>query len=130
MAVSAQLTTISFNGVPIGGVKSIDNIGSGSASEKDKTTLASVAKESEPGLPDYGTMDITLLRDNDDLGQEELRASYAAQETHEVIVTVPEGTLNVCTFQGWVMSLTTDIKTDGFLEGTCKIRITGEPIWS
>ncbi len=128
--ISCQQTTVTFNSVTIGGVKSITGIGSGSASEKDKTTLASTAKESEPGLQDFGSIEIDLFRDQDDPGQVAMYDSMASQSTETVIVTLPSSTANVATFQGWVQSLSSDIGVDGLVTGKAKIRITGAVIWS
>lgn len=128
--ILTQLTTITFNSVAIGGVRSITGIGSGSASEINLTTLASTAKEFAQGLRDFGSIELDLIRNQDDLGQLELFNSLAAQTTETIVVTLPSSTANVITFQGFVVSLPMDIAADKIVEGKCKIRITGPIIIS
>ncbi len=129
-AIFCQQTTMTFNSVPVGGVRSITGIGSGSASEIDITTLASVAKESAPGLQDFGSIEVDLVRDQDDAGQSEMYDSMGSQSTETVVITLPSSTSNVATFQGWVQSLSSDINADGIVTGKAKIRITSNVAWS
>lgn len=129
-AILCQLTTMTFNAVAVGGIKSITGIGSGSATEIDKTTLASTAKEFAQGLRDFGAIEIDLVRDQDDLGQVEMFNSMASQSTEVIVITLPSSTANVATFSGFVQSLSTDIAADGIVTGKAKIRITGSVVWS
>ncbi len=129
-AIFCQHTTMTFNTVTVGGIKSITGIGSGSASEIDITTLASDAKETAPGLQDFGAIEVDLLRDQDDPGQSEMYDSAASQSTETIVITLPTSTANVATFQGWVQSLSSDINADGVVTGKAKIRITSTVIWS
>lgn len=129
-AILCQQTTMTFNSVAVGGIKSITGIGSGSASEIDKTTLASTAKEFEQGLRDFGSIEVDLVRDQDDLGQLEMYNSMATQSTETVVITLPSSTSNVATFSGFVQSLSSDIAADNIVMGKAKIRITGVVSWS
>jgi hypothetical protein len=135
--INTQLTTISVDdgsGTPviINGAQSISDIGSGKASEKNVTTLASTQVETRPGLPDYGTMSFALIRNYDDPGQSELAEMYASQEARTFIVTLPATnpivTKNVITFTGWVQSLTTNIGADDSVKGVCSVRIISTPV--
>ncbi len=128
--ILTQQTTMTFNSIPVGGIKSITGIGSGSATEIDQTTLASTAKEFVQGLRDFGSIEIDLVRNQDDLGQLEMSDSLEAQSTETIVITLPSSTLNVATFQGFVVSLPSDIAADKIVEGKCKIRITGPVVWS
>ena len=114
----------------IGGIIGMSGIGSGTAGEIDTTTLASVAKEFVQGLKDNGSMTFELIRDEDDVGQVELREMLAAQATREFIITIPTSTLNVFTFDGFVTSLTTDINADDVVRGQCTVKITGAIVLS
>lgn len=129
-AILCQGTTMTFNSVAVGGIKAITGIGSGSATEIDKTTLASVAKESVQGLRDFGSIEIDLVRDQDDLGQVELTTSLAAQATHTVVITLPSSASNVATFSAYVQSVSSDVNADGIVTGKAKLRITGAVVWS
>lgn len=114
----------------IGGITGMSGIGSGSASEIETTTLASTAKEFVQGLRDNGSMTFDLNRNEDDAGQVELREMEAAQATREFVITLPDSTLNVCTFDGFVTSLSTDIGADDIVRGQCTVKITGALVWS
>jgi hypothetical protein len=124
-AILCQQTTMTFNSVTVGGIKSITGIGSGTASEIDITTLDSTAKEFAQGLRDFGSIEVDLVRDQDDLGQVEMFNSMASQSTETIVVTLPSSTANVITFSGFVQSLSSDISADGVVMGKAKIRITG-----
>ena len=128
--ILCQGTTVSFNAVTVNGVVSISGIGSGSATEHDVTTLASTAKESKPGLRDFGTVDLELIRNQDDLGQVELFNALANQSVYTLVITLPTSTANVGTCSGWVQSLSTEVAADGVVMGKCAIRITGAIVWS
>lgn len=129
-AILCQQTTMTFNSVAVGGIRSITGIGSGSASEIDITTLASTAKEFAQGLRDFGSIEVDLVRDQDDLGQVEMYNSMATQSTETIVITLPSSTANVATFSGFVQSLSSDIAADGVVMGKAKIRITGAVVWS
>jgi len=129
-AILCQQTTMTFNSVTVGGIQSITGIGSGSASEIDITTLDSTAKEFAQGLRDFGSIEISLIRDQDDLGQVEMYNSMATQSTETIVITLPTSTANVATFSGFVVSLSSDIAADKVVMGKAKIRITGTVNWS
>ncbi len=98
--ISTQLTTMTFNGVTVNGIKAINGIGSGSSSEIDITTLASTAKEFQSGLRDFGSIELDIIRNQDDLGQVEMFNSQASQATRTIVVTLYGSTANVATFSG------------------------------
>jgi len=131
--ILTQGTTISIDDdvsapVTINGHTAISGIGSGSAAEIDVTTLASTAKEFKMGLQDNGSFTIDLIRDEDDLGQVELRDAMANQAEREVIITLPTSTKNVFTFNAYVLSLTTDVAADGVVTGQATLRISGDVV--
>lgn len=133
--ILAQGTTISIadsgnSPVIIGGTMSITGIGSGSAKEIDTTTLASTAKESRPGLRDFGSIKVAMVRDQDDSGQAEMFSAMGLQAIRQFVVTLPTSTANVGTFSGFVVSLTSDINADGIVTGEATVRITGAVVWS
>lgn len=123
--ILAQDTTITIGGTAIAGVRSITGIGSGKATEIDVTTLASAAKEFRMGLQDFGSVQIEMIRNQDDTGQLALFTNLAAQTSATFIVTLPTSTANVITFTGFVTSVTTDIGADGVVTGVAEVRITG-----
>lgn len=130
VAILCQGTTMTFNAVAVGGLMAITGIGSGSATEIDVSTFASTAKEFKQGLRDFGSVTIDLRRNQDDLGQVEMFTAMASQLTKTVVITLPTSTANVATFEGFVQSISTDLKADGAVEGKAVIRITGAVVWS
>ncbi len=128
--ILCQGTTFTFNSQPVAGVVGISGIGSGSATEIPTTTLASTAKEFQPGLRDFGTVSIDLIRNQDDNGQAELFSALASQSVETCVVTLPSSTANVGTFSGFVTSLSTEVAADGVVMGKCSIRITGAVAWT
>ena len=130
IAILCQGTLMTFGGVAVGGLISISGIGSGSATEIDVTTFASSAKEFKQGLRDFGSISIELRRNHDDIGQVAMFTAMGTQSTEEVIITLPASTANVATFNGFVQSISTDLKADGAVTGTAVIRITGAVAWT
>jgi Lambda phage tail tube protein, TTP len=125
--ILAQDTTVTIGGTAIAGVKSITGIGSGSATEIDVTTLASTAKEFQMGLQDFGSVEIEMIRNQDDTGQVALFTNMAAQTSASFVVTLPTSIANVITFTGFVMSVSLDIGADSVVTGKATIRISGAP---
>lgn len=128
--ILAQGTTISVEdnvGTPvtINGVMSITGIGSGSATEIDVTTLASTAKEFRQGLQDFGSIQIEVIRNQDDLGQVELFDMMGAQAVRDFLITLPSSTADEISFSGFVQSFSLDVNADDSIKGTCTVRITG-----
>ena len=109
---------------------SISGIGSGSAKEIDTTNLASTAKEFRPGLRDFGTIKMAMIRDQDDDGQAEMFNAMGLQAIRVFVVTLPTSTANIATFSGFVVSLTSDVNADGIVTGEATVRITGAVVWS
>lgn len=128
--ILTQQTTISIDDaagspVTINGVMSITGLGSGTATEINVTTLASTAKEFRQGLRDFGSYEINMVRNQDDLGQLELFDAMGLQSVRTFIITMPTSTANVITHEGFVQSITTDIDADGVVMGKATIRVTG-----
>lgn len=130
IAILCQGTTMTFDGDAVGGLMAISGIGSGSASEIDITCFGSTAKEFKQGLRDFGSITVDLRRNQDDAGQVSMFDAMSTQTTAEVVIALPASTLNTATFQGFVQSLSTDLKADGAVEGKAVIRITGAVVWS
>jgi len=128
--ILCQATTMTFDAVAVAGITSITGIGSGSAKEIDVTTLASTAKEFVQGLRDFGSIDIEMVRNQDDAGQVAMFNAMASQLTKTIVITLPTSTANVATFSGFVVSMTSDINADGVVMGKAKIRITGAVAWT
>lgn len=135
MAVlDAQGTTLSINdggdpgsAVTIGGIVSYSGF-DGEATDIDITTLASTAKEYRQGLQDFGNFSIELMRDPSDVGQSEMETAKAAQETREMILTLPSG--DIATFDAYVKSITSAGGVDAVVTGSANLKITGAVVWS
>ena len=82
------------------------------------------------GLRDFGSIDIEMVRNQDDSGQVAMFNAMASQLTKTIVITLPTSTANVATFSGFVVSMTSDINADGVVMGKAKIRITGAVAWT
>ena len=127
--VSAKGTTVSYNSQTVGGVISFSGF-DGAAADKDRTTLASTAKEYAPGLQDNGEFTLDLFRDGDDAGQAAILTALSAQSTNTMVVTLPTSTLNVATFSAYVKSLSSVGAVDEDVKGKVAFKITGAVTWS
>lgn len=125
MPIDAQGTTVTFNdGVTaqvIGGIVSFD--WSKDKPEKDRTTLASTAKESAFGLPDPGTLVLNIFYDDADVGQAAVEAAELANATREVVFTQPNGTVR--TFNANPKPVTFSGAVDGDYNAVMELRATG-----
>jgi hypothetical protein len=128
--IDAQGTTITCAdalGAPqtIGQVQSIGTFAPGTRTERDRTSLQSVAKEWGYGLKDNGVFTITTFYDPTDVGQAELLLQEAATEapTREWTVTFSNG--EVHTFNGLLTESPIEVGVDTDLTRTWSVRITG-----
>ncbi len=128
--VLAQGTTFTFNSVAILGVTGMTGLGSGKAKDIDVTTLASTAKQFLPGLQDFGSFTLDLIRSEDDAGQVAVATALAAQAPHTMVIVLPSGTLKTATCTCYVTSLTTDTAADEKATGKAEFRVTGAIAWS
>ncbi len=128
--ILSQGATFTFNSVAILGVVGMTGLGSGKAKDIDVSTLASAAKEFRPGLQDFGSFTLDLIRSEDDAGQIAIATSLAAQTTHSFVIVLGAGTLKTATFTAYVQSLTTDTASDEVAKGKAEFRITGAIVWS
>lgn len=127
--IDAQGTTFSVANasavqVSIGGFRSFSGF-DGEAADRDRTTLASTAREYAPGLPDYGNFTMELFVDTADAGQNELLAIQASQSTRTFVLTLENAV--TYTFQGYVKSASTEGDLDSDLIRNVNIKITGAP---
>lgn len=95
----------------------------GEATQIDKTTLASTAKEFCQGLKDNGTLSLEFVWDNDDLGQAELRDAQDNQAERTFIITLSDAT--TITFQVIVLSISQDGSMDEIVRGSANLKVTG-----
>ena len=129
-AIDAQGASFTFNSQTVGQIQSFSGF-DGEAADIDITTLASTAKEFRQGLQDFGNFSMEILRDPNDVGQDELFTSKAAQSTQTCVLTLPDDVvLNRATFTAYVKSLTISGGVDDIVRGTVNLRITGAVTWS
>lgn len=128
--ILTQGTTVTFNAISIGGVKSMTGIGSGKSKAIDVTTLASTAMEYKQGLRDFGTLQIDVIRDQDDAGQAAVFTAQSTQSSETVVIVLSSSTVKTATFTAWVESMTADTKADDVVMGVITLRITGAVVWS
>ncbi len=122
--------TVTWNSALIGNPISWQAF-AGTVVEKPRTTLASTAMESAPGLPDYGELTCEVFRDNDDAGAVAIVAGQAAGTTATLLLTLPSSTLNVATVQAYVKSFDSkgaNVNSD--VMGTVVFRTTGALAWT
>lgn len=113
----------------VGGMISFTGL-DGQASDKDRTTLGSSAREFAQGLRDGGNFSIELFREPDDIGQATALALKAAQANTTAVLTFAGAGAPVCTFPAYIKSLAGNAGVDADHKGTLNIKVAGEPVWS
>lgn len=89
-AQSAEGVTFTFAGQTIGGVLSWDVV-SGQPREAVHRPLNARAVTTLPGMPDYGTCVLNLIRDRSDAGQIALLNSLKNRTKHTLTITYASG---------------------------------------
>jgi len=124
-------TTLSVDnsgGTPqiIGNVTSVDGL-SEALNEINITSSASTAMEYRAGRRKYGQVTFEINQDPASVGQAELTSIQGSGATREFILTMPTGTLNVITFNGWVVSYSLAAEDDDIVRRTLVVQVTGAP---
>lgn len=99
----------------------------GSSSDIDTTDLDSDAKESMPGLQDFGSFNFDVNVDRSDPGQLALEAARAAAKVVPFRLTLPDG--SVATWVGYVKTTPLQGGVDAVLTGSITTKISGAVTW-
>jgi hypothetical protein len=115
--------------VVVGGVRTINDLRSGTAAEIDVSDLSSTAKEFVLGLADNGAMNLEMLYDPADPGQVILESLRESSNSNQFRVTIPNPlsspAVAVFAFVGFVQTFPFSVGVDAAISGTCTVRITG-----
>lgn len=120
-------TTITFNGLTIGGLTSIGEI-TPESEELDATTLDSADgyKEYIQGFKDSGEVALTGFYDGADVGQTGLRTGYGTGDVDAVLITFPDTGATTVGFNAYVKSYTIGgAEVDGLIGFGATLRISG-----
>jgi len=135
-AISAQKSTLQVGAdatadpivyTKIGGLKTFTGM-DGSASDIDTTDLDSDAKESMPGLQDFGSFNFDVNVNRTDAGQLALEAARAAQKIIPFKLTLPDG--SSATWVGYVKTTPLQGGVDAVLTGSITTKISGVVTWT
>ena len=130
MAVASQGIQISVGATPtaVGEVVSFDGP-TASKPEIETTHLQSTAQEFLPGLPDYGSITMTMnFTDPEDAGQTELRTNFEAAGAAAIAVQIdfPGGSGSArLSGTGYVSEYPLAAETNGKVDQNATLRITG-----
>jgi hypothetical protein len=100
----------------------------GTASEIDTTHLGSTAKEFLMGLPDEGSISLSINWEPSDNGQQAVIAARKARTEKDFKITYSDS--STATFKGYVLGLSSSGAVDGKIDGSITIRITDEVTWA
>lgn len=95
----------------------------GSASELDKTNMASGAMEYVAGLQDFGQFSVTVDVDDVDVGQAALRVAKTSAATKAFRLRLPNGKQRV--FKGFVKKFSEQGGVNQVIKASCDVRISG-----
>jgi hypothetical protein len=99
----------------------------GQASEIDKTTMCSNAKEFVPGLQDFGSFNFDMNYVPADPAQQALTEAKASAETKWFRLILPPDLGGMIQFQAFVKSMSLSGGVDTVLTSSVSLRVTGEP---
>jgi len=100
----------------------------GTANEIDTTHLGSTAKEFLMGLPDEGSISLSINWEPSDTGQQAVIAARKARTEKDFKITYSDS--STATFKGYVLGLSSSGAVDGKIDGSITIRITDEVTWA
>lgn len=99
--VSADGTTFTFGGVVVGGITEYTLV-DGVTPDIEHDPMAG-PRAFFPGIPDYGTVRLTLYRNPSDPGQKQMEDARAAMARDECVITLIDGTTR--RFTGYVKQI-------------------------
>jgi hypothetical protein len=102
----------------------------GSATELDKTNLASSAKEIALGLVDFGQFTFEADHDNGDAGQAAVLSHYTAGTVVGMKVILPSGTTPTASFNAFIKKFSLTGGIDAIARRSIDCRITGTVTWA
>lgn len=115
--------------VVVGGVRAINDLRSGTATEIDVSDLSSSAKEFLLGLADNGAMNLEMLYDPADAGQIILESLRESSASNSFRVTIPNPlnspAVTTFAFTGFVQTFPFSVGADAAITGTVTVRVTG-----
>lgn len=124
-AIDSQGTVLTLDGVTIGGVKGVSGLGSGSPSERDRSTLEDRNfRRFGVGLRDGGTLTVNILVDTGDQGQRKAYKYWRLATRGQFQLQLVNGTTR--TFMGYVMSFPEDLSADTDVMANMTIRVDGD----
>jgi hypothetical protein len=100
----------------------------GSASEIDVSHLTSTSKEFIMGLPDEGSLSLSVNWDTSDSGQDACATARAARTEEDFKITYSDA--STATFTGYVTGMSSSGGVDGKVSGSISIRITDSITWA
>jgi len=126
-AIQSQGTTLTYNAIAVGGIKSYTGF-DGSAAEIDTTTLSSTAMEYQVGLQDFGNFSMEINYDTADVGQIALLAAKTAGSTNTAVLTLSDG--SIATFSAFVVTFPLSGGTSEIDTSSVNLRVTGAVVWT
>lgn len=102
----------------------------GSTPEIDKSDLDSQAREFILGLPDEGSVSLTLNFDSADNYQEDLRDAKINRTLIKARIQLSDSPSTKITFEGYVTEFPLNIAVDTIVTVQTTIRISGPVVWS
>lgn len=123
--VDGKGTTFTFNGVTVGRITKYNTI-DGVTGETKHQSLSRPYPIYKPGLPEFGSITISLYRDTSDAGQIQMEAARANRSTCECILTLSDGSQRV--FPGFVKKLPIVGDDNGLGTADAVIKVAGAMI--
>lgn len=123
--IDSQGTVLTLDGVTIGGTKSVSGLGSGSPTERDRSTLEDREfRRFGVGLRDGGSLTVTLLVDTSDPGQRKAYYYWRKGKRAEFQLQLVNGTTRA--FMGYVFGFPENFEADADVMATMTIRVDGD----
>lgn len=124
-AIDSQGTQLVLDGVTIGGIKGVSGLGSGSPSERDRSTLEDRQfRRFGVGLRDGGSLTASVLVDTQDAGQRKAYRYWKDATRGTFNLQLVNGSQR--TFSGYVMGFAEDFAADADVMANLTIRVDGE----
>lgn len=124
MTIDSQGTILTIDGVVVGGTRSLTGLGSGSPSERDRTTWTNTTFRSFGiGLRDGGSVTVGMLEDSNDNGQRKAYRAWKVGTRSQFVLTAPNGLTQ--SWYGYVMTFSQDVPADADWTAEMQIRVDG-----
>jgi len=127
VTLKTQGTVLNWNGAPVGEVFDVSGL-SAPSNKINITSFADTIMQYRPGRRKAADFTFSVNYNPDNVVQTAIEADRQADTEREVVLILPEGTINTITFDARVMNWTLSAGDDDIYKAQITLKITSIPL--